>query len=196
MPETRPTGDEPATGAAGALHAGWREGLSIVNLRGDPGDARFLASAGAALGVALPTVAGGTSARGTSAGGLLRVVWAGPDDWFVIGPAGQAEALSHALCERLAGLHVAVTDVSSGYTVLRLAGPAAREALAQGCPLDLHPRVFAPGRCAGTHYFKAAVWLWQVDDEPTFEVLVRRSFMGYVALMLARTTPASGLVAR
>lgn len=35
--------------------------------------------------------------------------------------------------------------------------------------------------------------LWQVDAAPVFEALVRRSFKGYVALMLERSTRESGL---
>ena len=68
--------------------------------------------------------------------------------------------------------------------------------LAQGCPLDLHPRAFAPGQAAGSHWFKASIWLWQVDTAPTFEALVRRSFMGYVWTLLQRTTQECGLVTR
>jgi sarcosine oxidase subunit gamma len=175
----------------GALRAGWREGLTILNLRGAPEDAAFVAGAQAALGVALPLAAGATSE-----GQALRVVWAGPDDWFVIGARGQASAIAQRLREHLAGLHAAVTDVSSGYTLLHLSGAPVREVLAQGCPLDLHPRAFQPGQCAGTHFFKAAVWLWQLDEEPGFELLVRRSFTGYVWRMLELCTAECGLLTR
>jgi len=174
-----------------ALRAGWREGLAIVNLRGDAGDPKFADAVHGALGMALPTTATTTRAQGA-----LRLVWAGPDDWFVIGPKGQQHALADGLRGRLAGQHAAVTDVSSGYTVLTLTGTPASEVLAQGCPLDLHPRVFWPGHCAGTHWFKASVWLWASHGEPGFELLVRRSFMGYVWEMLERTTAECGLVAR
>jgi len=179
MPET----------AARTLHAGWRDGLAIVNLRGNPGDAAFGAATSLALGLDLPLQACTTTADAT-----LRVVWAGPDDWFVIGPQGRAGAIAARLRESLAGLHHAVTDVSSGYTVMRLSGAAVREVLAQGCPLDLHPRAFAAGTSAGSHFFKASVWLWHSDDADAFELLVRRSFMGYVGLMLERCTSECGLV--
>ena len=68
-----------------------------------------------------------------------------------------------------------------------------REALAQGCPLDLHPRAFKVGQSAGSVFFKASVWLWQTGDEPTFEVLVRRSFQNYAWEMLQRVSRESGL---
>ena len=171
--------------------AGWREGLAIVNLRGNAEDAALRQAAAEALGVALPVKLGTTSENSH-----VRVVWAGPDDWFIIGPKGQADALAARLRQSLAGQHHAVTDVSSGYTVLHLSGMPARDVLAQGCPLDLHPRVFARGACAGSHFFKASVWLWQTDETPAYELLVRRSFMGYVWLMLERATTECGLVTR
>lgn len=192
--KTEPGARPPAASSAPAtkaLVAGWREGLSIINLRGDAEDALFREAALHALGLPLPVKPGGLSDSG-----VVRIVWAGPDDWFVIGPKGMADSLTTRLREALAGQHHAVTDVSSGYTVLHLAGTPVRDVLAQGCPLDLHPRSFARGACAGSHFFKASVWLWQIDDAPVYEVLVRRSFASYVWLMLERTTAECGLVTR
>lgn len=169
------------------LAAQWPDGLCIVNLRGRPDDDAFVEAASRALGVALPV----EPCRTIEAAGR-RVVWAGPDDWFVLDPTSPPEAVAGGLREAVAGLHAAVTDVSGGYALLRLAGPSARAALACGCPLDLHPRAFGVGRCAGSHYFKASVWLWQSEDRPAFEVLVRRSFKAYVQLMLARSAAEHG----
>jgi sarcosine oxidase subunit gamma len=173
------------------LIAGWREGLTIFNLRGDVEDAAFCRAVEATLGVALPV-----KPCTTSENSVVRIVWAGPDDWFIVAPKGHADALSARLREALAGLHHAVTDVSSGYTVLHLSGAPARNVLAQGCPLDLHPRVFTRGSCAGSHFFKASMWLWQTDGAPEYEMLVRRSFMEYVWLLLERATAECGLVTR
>jgi sarcosine oxidase subunit gamma len=50
--------------------------------------------------------------------------------------------------------------------------------------------------CAGTHFFKSSIWLWQSDDAPTYELLVRRSFMGYAWLMIERASAECGLVAK
>jgi len=177
--------------ATTALVAGWREGLAIVNLRGNAEDEAFRQAAASALGVALPVQAGAVSE-----GPGVRIVWAGPDDWFVIGPKGHAEALGSKLREALAGQHHAVTDVSSGYTVLHLSGSSVRDVLAQGCPLDLHPSVFGRGRSAGSHFFKASVWLWRTEDAPAFELLVRRSFASYVWLMLERCSAECGFITR
>jgi len=179
----------PSSGEA--LVAGWRDGMTVVNLRGNPDDGEFCVAVSRALGVSLPVRACTSTANAD-----CRVVWAGPDDWFVIAPKGQADAIVARLRTALAGMHQAVTDVSSGYTVLQLDGPAVRDVLAQGCPLDLHPRAFESGASAGSHFFKASIWLWQVDPGPVFELLVRRSFMDYVWLMLERCTQECGLVTR
>lgn len=182
MPETADRQDP--------LQIEWRHGLSVLNLRGAPDDPDFTAQAGLALGVELP-LAPCTTQRGGS-GAVERIVWAGPDDWFVVAAAGQAQPLADALRRALHGLHCAVTDVSSGYHVLRLGGAPVAEVLAQGCPLDLHPRAFGVGRSAGSHFFKASVWLWQTRTDPQFELLVRRSFTGYAQLMLQRCTAECG----
>jgi sarcosine oxidase subunit gamma len=192
--KTKPAGrqsvpsSEPITRS---LIAGWREGLAIVNLRGNAEDGAFRRAVDAALGVSLPV-----QPCTTSENSVVRIVWAGPDDWFVVAPKGHADALSARLREALADLHHAVTDVSSGYTVLHLSGTPAREVLAQGCPLDLHPRVFTRGSSAGSHFFKASMWLWQTENAPEYEMLVRRSFMQYVWVLLERATAECGLVTR
>ncbi|MEC5158901.1 MULTISPECIES: sarcosine oxidase subunit gamma [unclassified Janthinobacterium] len=186
-------GSPAATTAASdrALLAGWHTGLAIVNLRGNADDPAFRAAVAQALNLELP-VQPCTSV----ADAVFRLVWAGPDEWFVVGPKGRAAAIEARLRTALAGIHHAVTDVSGGYTVLHLSGPPVREVLAQGCPLDLHPRVFQTGSSAGSLFFKTSVWLWQTDAAPTYEVLVRSSFTAYFWLMLERGTQECGLVRR
>ncbi|MEO7400399.1 MAG: sarcosine oxidase subunit gamma family protein [Polaromonas sp.] len=174
-----------------ALLAGWRTGLAIVNLRGNAEDPAFRAAVSQALNLELPV-----QPCSSVADALHRLVWVGPDDWFVIGPKGQASAIESRLRAALAGMHHALTDVSGGYTVLHLSGTPVREVLAQGCPLDLHPRAFGPGSSAGSLFFKTSIWLWQTDEAPTYEVLVRSSFMGYFWLMLERSTQECGMVTR
>lgn len=169
---------------AAAADARWHDRPAIVNLRGSPDDRGFLDAAHRALGCALPVEPCTTVTTAER-----RIVWVGPDDWFVLDATERPEVVVGRLREAVAGSHAAVTDVSSGYAVLRLAGPSARTTLAAGCPLDLHPRTFGVGRSAGSHFFKASVWLWQCDAAPVFEMLVRRSMKDYVGLMLQRSAP-------
>ena len=53
----------------------------------------------------------------------------------------------------------------------------------KGCPLDLHPRVFAVGHCAQSHFFKAPLLLRAVATD-AFELVLRRSFADYAGRML------------
>ena len=111
----------------------------------------------------------------------------GPDEWLVLGPYGTQAAIERDLRDAIArdGGWGAVTDVSAARTTFVLGGLRAREVLATGCSLDLHPRVFAPGNCAQTDLGRANVVLHQVDDTPTYELLVAGSFAAYVAAWLA-----------
>jgi len=169
------------------LHADWRTPRSIVNLRCDMHAPGVREAAADALGLALPETPNTTVNNET-----LRILWIGPDEWRVFSDQAAAHDLETRLRAALAGHHIAVTDVGSNYQVLHLAGAPARDVLAQGCPLDLHPRVFTPGHCAGSHYFKAAVWLWRTDA--AYALLVRRSFAAYVGLMLERASAEYRLV--
>jgi sarcosine oxidase subunit gamma len=110
------------------------------------------------------------------------VLWQGPDEWLVASLIS-ADALVPALQERVAGAHAAVVDVSANRTVLELSGPAARAVLQKGCPLDLHPRAFSPGRAVTTTLARIPLILWQVGPD-SYRLLPRSSFADYVAQWL------------
>lgn len=115
------------------------------------------------------------------------VLWLGPDEWLVVGPADGDAALESQLRAATAGTGASIVDVSANRTTLELFGPDARRILESGCPLDLHPRAFGPGRCAQTLLARANVILWQTADrpEPVYRLLVRPSFASYVAAWIA-----------
>jgi len=126
-----------------------------------------------ALGVALP------DAGSVAAGSERRILWLGPDEWLVLGPPNSEAATLRALATAL-GPEGAAVDVTSNRVAVEVAGADARDVLATCCNLDLHPRAFGPGRCAGTLLGTAQVVLEQTGDEPAFVLLVRRSFLAYV----------------
>ncbi|MBS0578590.1 MAG: hypothetical protein JSR36_04945 [Proteobacteria bacterium] len=74
-----------------------------------------------------------------------------PQRWLLLQPAEgpEAAARAHAWQEGCGGLAAAI-DMSSALSVLLLSGRPAREMLARGCRLDLHPQVFRPGMAAST----------------------------------------------
>ena len=145
-----------------------------VNVRVDPASpaAEDLA---AVLGVPLP-VEPCTAVQTGSGAGDVTVAWLGPDEWLVVGPEGyRHELLGKALGDR----HGSIVDVSAQRTTLLVSGPRARDLLAHGCALDLHPSVFGPGSCAQTMLAQAQVVLLARPDG--FLVLVRSSFAAYLA---------------
>lgn len=152
--------------------------LDLAVLRGNARSPDFAKALERALGTA-PPLAPNTVAHGHR----HLLAWMGPDEWWLQSQAPARPALEQALRPALQGLSACVVDVSSGYTVLELSGEHARDVLAKGCPLDLHPRVFGPGQCAQSHYFKAGVMV-RALDEGDIEVVVRRSFADYVGRML------------
>ncbi|MBF9066671.1 sarcosine oxidase subunit gamma [Streptacidiphilus fuscans] len=159
--------------------------LTQINLRLDP-DGQAAARVGRVLGTPLPTVPGAVATAG-----VVRVLWLGPDEWLVVAPDGQAYPAQRALHDALGDEPGSVVDVSANRTALDLSGPAAREVLEKGCSIDLHPRAFAPGRCAQTTVSKVNVVLWRLDagveagdeagSDACYRLLVRPSFAQYLA---------------
>ena len=156
--------------------------LGHLNLRGNPDDPAFREAVQGVLGLELPLVPNTVTEDGE-----LVAYWLGPDEWLLVTPGEREHDLAQALRAALADQFAAVTVVSGGQTVIVLEGERAREVLAHGCTLDLHPRVFGPGRCAQSLLGKAPILIRQVDDMPRFELVVRRSFADYVALWLLDT---------
>jgi len=149
--------------------------LGKVALRGNPDDPAFLSAAKTVLGVGLP-LAPNTMADA----GVYQIAWAGPDEWMIYAADGAQQPLIGKLRSGFADMHAAVVDVSDYYTVIRLAGPRARDLLAKGCPLDLHPRVFSQGQCAGSVFLKATTRIHCIDDAPVFDLQIRWSFADYL----------------
>ena len=149
--------------------------LTQLDVRLDPKGAAADA-VGLALGLTLP-VEPDTVVRA----GELTALWLGPDEWLVVGPPGRRDMESR-IREAGGDEPVSVVDVSAQRTTLLVSGPRARDLLAHGCSLDLHPRAFRAGRCAQTTLGRTQVVL-VARDEPSsgFWVLVRSSFAGYLA---------------
>ena len=153
-------------------------------LRGDAGDAAFRAGAEEALGCPLP------AAGGSCAGSAGAVLWLGPGEWLATGPPDAEERMAEALGRALSGHRAAIVDVTDGRVQLRLSGPRVREVLAKGCPLDLHPSAFGPGRVAASLLAQADILLHCLGTEgeapadPVFDLYVARSFAPYVRAWL------------
>ena len=140
-------------------------------------DIRLGAEAAARLDVDLPAVPNTWIPVGAG-----RAIWLGPDEWLLTSTTeapDELEALVRAVILPLGG---AAADVSAQRIGLRLTGPRARDVLAKGCSIDLHPRVFRRGSSAQTTLGQAGVVLLALSDAgDEYLVLVRSSFAGYLA---------------
>lgn len=152
-----------------------------LDLRVDPADVALLGRVASALGFRLPLEA--NTVAGDPDG--VHALWLGPDEWLAVGAAGAEGALEARLRDALGEAFGTVVDVSANRLAMSLAGPDAREILEGGCPIDLQPPAFGPGRCAQTLLARANVLLHQVSDEPGYRLYVRPSFAGYVEAWLA-----------
>lgn len=189
MADTAPTSRprSPLSGAADRLAAATRTSGGRIRLAELPFltqldvrlDAKGAAAdaVGLALGLPLP-LEPNTVARA----GELTALWLGPDEWLLVGPPGGGRELESRIREAAGEEPVSVTDVSAQRTTVLVAGTGARDLLAHGCPLDLHPRAFGAGRCAQTTLARTqAVLVAREEPGAGFWVLVRSSFAGYLA---------------
>jgi sarcosine oxidase subunit gamma len=129
--------------------------------------AECLAPLQAALGVALP----GPN-RQTKHDGILYL-WAGPETWLAVADTADPNFDLRIVqnCKTLA----AVTDQSDGRTILRVSGPAARDALAKLVPIDLHPSAFPSNATALTLAGHIPVQIWHSPPDG-FELACFRSY--------------------
>jgi sarcosine oxidase subunit gamma len=143
------------------------EGLGVATVIGRAADAldAYFARAHALTPPRTPAVATGSG---------CTLVWTGPDQWLAL-------ADDRAFPARLVGAlgdSAAVSDQSDARAILRLRGPRLRDALAKGCPIDLHPDAFGPGDAAVTAIAQVGVHMWWHPDEDGLHVAVFRSMAG------------------
>ena len=134
-------------------------------------------AAATAFGVALPREACRAAEAAERA-----ALWLGPDEWLLLAPDGEGEAIA-AACRAIEAPH-SLVEVSHRNTAVTLSGSEVTKAIASGCPLDLHLAAFPVGMCTRTLYAKAEIVLWRraVDR---FRLECGRSFAPYVHGVLA-----------
>ena len=158
----------------------WLNEISVtefVNLRGDSTHSGFLTGVQRVTGVELP-VFPNTVVRS----GGLSCHWLGPDEWLMTVKKSEVSIMQD-LEDSLSGLHVAVTDLTGGQSLLGIGGRQSRDVLAAACTLDLHADAFAQGSCAQTILAHSNVLItptFQSSGDCVFEVLVRRSYADHL----------------
>jgi methylglutamate dehydrogenase subunit D len=147
-----------------------RAGLALAAVMARKGAGKALARrVRAVFGLDLPT----TPRR--AARGSLAFIWAGPGHWLAVTEGGDGSSFEELLRHDLSNL-ASISDQSDGRAVVQIAGARARDALAKGVPIDLNPRVFTAGDAAVTTLGHIGVHLWQLDEAPTYEFTVFRSY--------------------
>jgi len=106
------------------------------------------------------------------AGEGIALMGCGPGQWLAL--AESERQLVSRLTVAVAGA-ASMVDLTSAKAVIGIAGPRARDVLAKGCGLDLHPTEFPSGSAAATQVDHIACQLWQIDATPTYELMVGRS---------------------
>lgn len=165
----------PGDASGADIVLGERAHRCQIIIRGDAGDAEFARAVDSVTRLRAPT-----DANTFTTAGAFYCLWLGPDEWLILGPGGGERELTARLRAAFGDLHAAATDVSESRTTVAVGGPRARDLLAKGTSIDLHPRVFGPGRCAQTGFASANVILRQTDAAPSFEILVLNSFAEHV----------------
>lgn len=185
---------------SGIVRVGERPFLGHLNFRADAEDKVSIEIVEEMFGFSLPL-----NPNQAVRSGAGIAVWLAPDEWLIIHQDESGSVSVDPLQMLLEGRHAAVTDVSSGQTLLYLYGSHSREVLARGCPLDLHPRQFKPGDSAQTHFEHVPITLWldtstpDPELKPWINLVVRRSFADYIwrrledtAAAIRATVPKSG----
>ena len=135
----------------------------------------------AALGAELPATPNTWVPAGSG-----RAIWLGPDEWLLTSTTERPEQLAGRIRAATLPFGGSVVDVSAQRITLRLTGSRARDVLAKGCAIDLHPRSFGRGNSAQTTLGQAGVVLLALSDTgDDYVVLVRSSFACYLADWLA-----------
>ncbi len=140
---------------------------AIVQINGAPPEAR-LATALGYLGLsATPEPCRACPGKG---GTLL---WNGPGQWLAVSPSTPARDFLNDLRRALEPSGATVTDLSHARTVIRIAGPKARDVMLKGCPLDLER--FQVNDCGSSLLGHLNVLIHCVGDQ-NFDLYVFRSF--------------------
>lgn len=186
-PLARQLADHPAAADSGVQVVEWPQS-GIIILRGKADDSAFVNNAHGALGAALPL-----APRGSVQAGNVRIFRLSPDEWLLVCPYAEKQALLGKLEQSLAGVFAQVVDNSGGYTALVLYGQARLRVLRHLTPFDVDS--LQVGHVAGTVMSKSHVILVRPDVD-RHEIIVRRSFADYVWKLVVKAARPYGLAVR
>lgn len=144
-----------------------RTGLSLVMAECAENDTDGVASLGKSLGLDMPPPGESVNA------GNHRVIWLAPGRWLIVGKDQTYGETAATLAASSDG--IAVNDVSSSRTVIRISGSNVRDILASSCTIDLHPSAFKPSMSTTTDLDHVIVTMDCLDAD-TFDLYVSRAY--------------------
>lgn len=145
----------------------------MIDLRGQAGDAKFMAAVKDVLGTDLPA-----RPRTSASWGDLKALWLSIDQWLILCPRDRAGELAGQLRKALEGIHSLAVDVSDMRAIIRIEGEAAREVLMKGSSLDLIGGDYGPGTVRRLRFAEIAALLHVIEDT-VFDIYVFRSYAHY-----------------
>ncbi|WP_022728923.1 sarcosine oxidase subunit gamma [Fodinicurvata sediminis] len=131
---------------------------------------------GQALGLELPERIGMRSSQGGR-----EALCLGPDEWVVLAPEAEREALFTAALEAYAEVPHSLAEISDREITLRLEGERATDLLTIACPRNLE--LMPPGSGRRTVMGGIQVVLWR-DGQDAYRLDVWRSFFDYIHSLL------------
>ncbi len=155
--------------------------LIIADLRDNAG---FTKAMEAAYGLIPP------SARRYTVSPSLELIWAGPGKWLAL---SDDLLIASSLSKALSG-HATVSDQSGSRGFLCISGCKARDMLAKGLGVDLHPSSFGASHTALSSIAHMNVHIWQIDEAPSYRLAVARSMAASFWAWLAAAGSEFGLV--
>ncbi len=150
-------------------------GRGMIDLRGRPDDAAFLAAAGSIIGLDLPREPRTSVSRDD-----VTILWLSIDQWLVTLPHGEVASTRDRLDGALAGIFSHHVDMSDARAIIRLEGDGAREVIMKGAAVDLTDPVWGPGRVRRMLFAGISAMFHIVQVEPdTIDLYVFRSYADY-----------------
>ena len=106
----------------------------------------------------------------TSNNSITRIIWMGPDNWFVFSSKDISEDLNN-----FKETDFAITDLSHSRSIIELEGEMVYEVLKKGSPLDVGK--LKEGNCANTVYNGITITLDFISNDPNkIRIFGLRSF--------------------
>jgi sarcosine oxidase subunit gamma len=165
-------------------------GRGMIDLRGETDDAKFMAAAKSALGLALPT-----TPRTSASKGDVSILWLSVDQWLVTLPRDKLPKTFAALRKKTEGMFALAVDMSDARTVIRVSGDGAREVLMKGTSVDMLAPDIATGTVRRMLFAEIAAACHVISTEPEMlELYVFRSYADYAWEWLLATGRAGAKV--